>query len=315
MNHGSRLNGMHELVGALAVAQVVIRGDRLDSPLDGTILYVAPDEASGARDQNRPASGHNLAILEKRSPREFASEAFWEDTYLGDVVLPCRVRSEMPIERCLMRELERYAAVTRGAHVLEVGCAPGRWMVFYAERFGANVDGVEYAEGAAALTERNLEACGVAGQVHHADFWEFRAPERYDLVLSLGFIEHFENPEAAFRRHAELIAPGGRLALGVPNFRGVTRVLQKWFDPAWLTLHNPAAVRGDIFLASAPALGLSLLTDRYLGGFDPDMISTRKRGRPFLAPFWHLRHRGLGDRLNASWLSSYRLLVFERSAA
>ena len=241
--------------------------------------------------------------------------ALWEDTYLAEVALPCRPRREMPSERCLMRELEQHAPVTPGARVLEVGCAPGRWMVFYAERFGANVEGVEYAEAAAALTERNLDACGVTGRVHHTDFETFHAPRRYDLVLSLGFVEHFQDPEAVFRRHAELIAPGGRVAVGFPNFHGLNRLLQKWFDPEWLALHNLEAVRGDVFLAAAPAVGLSLRSDRYLGSFDPDMISTRKRGRPLLAPFWHLRHRGLGDGVNARWLSSYRLLVFERSAA
>jgi 2-polyprenyl-3-methyl-5-hydroxy-6-metoxy-1,4-benzoquinol methylase len=242
------------------------------------------------------------------------SKAFWEETYLAEVVLPCRVRRDMPTERALAQALEQEATVEPGAHLLEVGCAPGRWMVFYAERFGAHVEGIEYAEGAAALTERNLAACGVEGRVHRADFWDFQSARTYDLVLSLGFIEHFSNPEEVFRRHAAFVAQRGLLALGVPNFRGVTAFLQRLFDPTWLALHNLEAVHGDVFLAAARELRLALRADRFLGGFDPDMISTRKRGRPVLAPFWHLRHRGFGDRLNAAWLSAYRLMVFERTA-
>lgn len=159
-------------------------------------------------------------------PQSLATREFWSETYLPAYSLPARPSSGVPFERCLGAVLEREAGVESGARMLELGCAPGRWMVFYAERFGARVEGLEYTEFGARQTERNLHACGVEGVVHEADFWAFEPEGRYDLVLSQGFIEHFTDVEAAFARHLGLLRPGGLLALEIPNYQGVNRRLQ-----------------------------------------------------------------------------------------
>ena len=248
------------------------------------------------------------------APTSLTDEGFWEDTYLGAKPLPLKPSAESPFERCLMKVLAEEAAVHGDERVIEVGCAPGRWMIFYAQKFGANVSGIEYTGRGAEVTRANLAAAAVDGEVHECDFWQFEADRPYDLVLSLGFIEHFDDLDAAFERHTRLVAAGGRLALGVPNFQGLTRVLQRSFDPDWLALHNPRAMGHAPYLERARRFGLGVRANRYVGGFDPDMISTRARrwGRSVLAPFWHLRHHGFGDNVNAWWLSSYLLIVFEK---
>jgi SAM-dependent methyltransferase len=245
----------------------------------------------------------------------FATPDFWADTYLAAYELPYRVSEDVPFERSLIRELAADAPVARGDRLLELGCAPGRWLVWYAERFGADVEGVEYTPFGADQTRANLAACGVEGTVHEVDFWDFEPAERYDVVLSLGFIEHFGNVEGAFRRHVDLVAPGGRLVLTVPNFQGVNRRLAKFCDPDWLALHNLDAIGDRPYLGRAERAGVQVRSMRYVGGFDPDMISVRKRGRKLLAPIWHARHRRIGDRLNAWWLSTFLLMVFERPVA
>lgn len=252
--------------------------------------------------------------MEPRGEEALATARFWEETYLSAYEPPYRPSPEIPFERALMRELAQDAPAHSGERLLELGCAPGRWMVFYAERFGAEVEGVEYTDFGAEQTRANLAACNVAGIVHHVDFWKFTPARPYDLVLSLGFIEHFVEVDDAFARHAALLAPGGRLVLSVPNFQGVNRYLQRVFDADWLALHNLEAIGHQPYAGRAAAAGLTIESMRYIGGFDPDMISVRKRGRKFLAPFWHLRRHGIGDRLNAWWLSSFLLMVFERPA-
>lgn len=238
--------------------------------------------------------------------------SFWEDVYLRECAPPTRPSPSSPVERSLMEALTADAAVRPGQRVLEVGCAPGRWMVFYAERFGAAVEGIEYSAAAARLTRENLRACAVEGVVHHADFWDFAPEQPYDLVVSVGFIEHFADVAGTFDRHVALVAPGGRLVVAVPNFQGINRILQRWFDADWLALHNMAAMGHDTYVRRARELDVATVAARYVGGFDPDIISVRRRGRKVLAPFWHLRRRGLGDSVNASWLSSFLFTVFER---
>lgn len=243
-----------------------------------------------------------------------ATHSFWVDTYLAHDEVPSRPSSNSPFETSLMAALALRGPAMRGERLVELGCAPGRWMVWYAERFGAAVSGVEYTERGAELTRENLDACGIEGSVHHVDFWDFEPETGYDIVLSLGFIEHFTDVDSAFARHVALVRPGGRIVLGVPNFQGLNRVLQRRFDPDWLALHNAEAMGHRSHLRRAAAHGLRTLSVDYVGSFDPDLISTRRYGRKLLAPFWHLRRRGIGGKRNASWLSAYLLMVFERPA-
>jgi SAM-dependent methyltransferase len=241
-----------------------------------------------------------------------AGEAFWAEDYLAGVALPARPDPAMPFDRCLAAALARDAPVAPGARVIEVGCAPAKWLVFYAERFEARVAGVEYTAHGAALSAANLRATGVDGDVRHADFFEL-APTEHDLVLSLGFIEHFEDLDGAFERHVRFLAPGGLLAVGVPNYAGLLGSVQRWTDPAHLALHNLAAMEPGLYRRLAVAHGLTIRAQRYIGGPDPAIVRLgRQRGRLVTSPLGVLRMARVTDRLNSRLLSSYLLTVLQR---
>jgi SAM-dependent methyltransferase len=247
-----------------------------------------------------------------RLASHLTTSSFWEESYLPEYEVPSRPRSTVPFERCLVRALDELAPAAGDERVLELGCAPGRWLVHYAERYGALVEGVELAARGVEQTKRNFAACGVAGKVHAIDLLEFRPDHCFDLVLSLGVIEHFGDVDATFRRHADLVVPGGRLLIGVPNFQGINRALQRWCDDRWLALHNMRAMGTRGYARLARANGLAIAGMRYVGGFDPDLISQRKRRFKLLGPFWRSRYKEHGDRLNAWWCSSYLLAAFTK---
>lgn len=71
-----------------------------------------------------------------------------------------------------------------------------------------------------------------------ADFFNFRSEKKYDIVFSLGFIEHFKDTGDVLRRHVELLAEGGRLLVILPNFRGINGCVQWLFDRKNLKVHN-----------------------------------------------------------------------------
>jgi 2-polyprenyl-3-methyl-5-hydroxy-6-metoxy-1,4-benzoquinol methylase len=243
---------------------------------------------------------------------ELTAQSFWRERYLGHLAVPLRPSDDVPSERCLMAAFERLAPAMPRERLFEIGCAPGRWMVFYAERFGAAVAGIEYTELGVWQTRENLLKCGISGDVVHADFWSYSPAEPYDIVLSIGFIEHFREFDAAFRRHASLIRPGGRLVLAVPNFQGLNRTLARWCDRSWLDAHNMDAMGVGAYMRKAVEAGLEVQAAEYVGGFDPDIISVRVRGKSLLAPAWRLRRRRIGDHLNGWWLSSHLLMVFSK---
>jgi SAM-dependent methyltransferase len=246
-------------------------------------------------------------------PVNLVDRSFWEQDYFGGERVPSRPDCSLPFERCLARALVRHAPVSRGATVLEAGCAPGKWLVFYAERFGARVVGIEYSPHGAELARANLRECGVDGAILEADFFAEEA-RPVDLVLSLGFVEHFDDLETVFACHLDWVAPGGRLVIGVPNYRGVNRLVQLWADPAHLALHNLDAMRPAWYYAMADRHGLDLEHLCYLGGFDPIIIKVTRRSA-FLWTVVEGRYRRLhaADRIDHPLLSSYLLGVFRRA--
>jgi SAM-dependent methyltransferase len=251
----------------------------------------------------------------KDRPANLAEERFWEEEYLGGTELPCRPDPEFPFERVLAGTLSAHAPVGAGADVLEIGCAPGKWLLFYAERFGARPAGIEYNEFGASLTRRNLDEGGVEGEVLHADFFTVE-PRPADLVLSLGFIEHFDDPAEAFERHLAFLRPGGTLVIGVPNFRGVLGAVQRWTEPGHLAMHNLAAMRPDLYRRLADQHGLKLSWQGYLDGLDPAILKLGRRSAlPVVVALEQMHRRGVSADWRRPRLSAYLLTVLRRGAA
>ena len=248
------------------------------------------------------------------APTNLAKRDFWEEDYYRGIDLPARPDPNYPYERCLMRTLEELAPVSAGARVLEVGCAPARWLVWYAERFGARVTGLEYSAKGAALSRANLSAGGVDGEIIEGDFISQDVVlDQFDLVLSLGVIEHFDDVPAAFARHAMLVDKGGKLVLGVPNFRGLIGIFQRWADREYLALHNQRAMAPQLYKEIVASHGLRLERVRYFDGIDPDMVrATRVSARVALMPLRLWRKLKMSDHVNGRFISAYVVLTFTR---
>jgi SAM-dependent methyltransferase len=248
------------------------------------------------------------------APANLANVEFWDEDHHRHVQLPSRPDDAFAYERCLARSLEELAPVAREQTVLEVGCAPARWLVWYAERFGARVTGIEYTARGAELSRQNLAATGVGGSIHQGDFFSADFdPGPFDLVLSLGFIEHFQDLASAFDRHLTFVKPGGRLLIGVPNFRGLIGVLQRWGDPSYLALHNQAAMDPSLYRKLAEASNLRVDAVSYIDGPDPAMLRvSRRSAHAVVLPLSLVRRVGLVDRMNGRLISSYLVVAFTR---
>ena len=94
-------------------------------------------------------------------PTNLATKNFWEEDYYRGIEIPARPDPDFTFERCLARTLEEVAPVKPGTRVLELGCAPARWLLWYAERFGAKVTGLESSPKGVQLSRENLAAAGV----------------------------------------------------------------------------------------------------------------------------------------------------------
>lgn len=211
---------------------------------------------------------------EKAGVGNLTDTAFWED-YWGGFSLPDAIDESRSFDRGLAGGLRRLLRDSKG-EVLEIGCAPGRWLAFLSREFGLVVSGIEYTADGAAATRRNLELLGVKNaDIREADFLTTTPSPKYDVVVSLGFVEHFTDVEAVIRRHAAWARAGGQVIIGVPNFRGVHGLLQKGLDPEVLSRHNLTIMDVNRLADLGPPAGLVTESVEYLGSLEPSLPIAR----------------------------------------
>ena len=107
--------------------------------------------------------------------------------------------------------IARYAALPRGARILEIGCGTGHNLPMLA-KFGT-VDALEIdAASRAKASERLGRAVGDAPLPDLPGV----ARGAYDLVAVLDVVEHIADDVAALAGMATLLKPGGKILIAVP---------------------------------------------------------------------------------------------------
>lgn len=141
--------------------------------------------------------------------------------------------------------------------VLEIGCAPGKYLALLAHRFDVRVYGLDYSESGVRCAQRLFASLGVSGEVRCEDLFSNSFPaEHFDVVFSRGVIEHFDDPRSVVAEHLRLVKPSGMAIMTVPNYGGIYGSLQRICDPDNLAIHNleimsPGALRSLVAESSA----------------------------------------------------------------
>lgn len=127
------------------------------------------------------------------------------------------------IDICQSRALMPWLRSVAGLRVLDVGCGVGRWSRRLAKR-GAHVTGIDLSPTMIEEARRRAaeERVSARCRFETQDLSELDAGDRFDLVLGVTVLQHILEPaalEAAVRRMAEHLAPGGRMVLleAAPN--------------------------------------------------------------------------------------------------
>jgi 2-polyprenyl-6-hydroxyphenyl methylase/3-demethylubiquinone-9 3-methyltransferase len=154
----------------------------------------------------------------------------------------------------------------RPTTVLEVGAGNSIWLPFLAEHAGCVVSGVDFSEEGCRLAEVNLSAMAMAGRIVQGDFFRYAAEttDRFDVVISFGFIEHFADTAAVLSLMRRLLTRGGLLIATIPNWPSVYGALQRVIDGQVLDMH--IIMTPDHLAAHARAAGLQEIQVGYVGG-------------------------------------------------
>jgi SAM-dependent methyltransferase len=98
---------------------------------------------------------------------------------------------------------------------------------------------------------------------------------KYDLVFSMGLVEHFNEPFPILLKHAEILKPGGWLLITLPNFRYFHYISRFIADYDCLKKHNTLLMSVRRLKRYVEKLDIEVVYCDYYGDFDFWIESTK----------------------------------------
>ncbi|HYN08255.1 MAG TPA: methyltransferase domain-containing protein [Vicinamibacterales bacterium] len=199
----------------------------------------------------------------------------WDKTWAGDIRL--RLPSPWVVStRNLQRLLRRH--VRPGDRFLEIGCAPGKLLAWVAADLRAEVAGLDVSERGLTTASRLFDALHLKADLRREDLRQTTFQDSaFDVVLSVGLIEHFSDPRDVVRKHLELARPGGTVLMTVPNYRGIYGRLKEHFEPESLLQHNLDIMTCEALVGLVDKNDASAVTAYHAGRLSPWQTSWKKR--------------------------------------
>ena len=203
------------------------------------------------------------------------TQGFWDSVHAG------KPRPRLPSLLVVStRDIQRLLAaeIRPGMTVLEIGFAPGKQLAYLAAKRGARVAGVDYSVTGVQHAHELFSALGLAGDFRCEDIFRTSFERSlFDVVYSIGVIEHFEDPRELVRIHVELLRPGGTALIFIPDYGGAYGRLQRHFDPENLAIHNLRIMNTSALKALAPSDLVSDAGAFRCGRINPWQVSWHKR--------------------------------------
>lgn len=179
---------------------------------------------------------------------------------------------------------KKYLPKREGAKILEVGSAPGDFLVTAYKKYRFEPYGVEYSERGVIQNKELFSLNNISTKnVIHADFFDddFQQDykEYFDIVVSRGFIEHFTNVEEVIDRHLNVLVKEGCLVVSIPNLN--QHSIYGWcaalFNKKRLETHNLDIMSKEAFTKLFDRRDLSTLFCGYYGTLRLNLISSGER--------------------------------------
>ena len=151
---------------------------------------------------------------------KMVEKSYWE-SIAGQYSLPKTIKLDPWGHYSLYKidsVIKKYIRPTKSKTLLEIGCCPGTWLHYFNKRFGFSITGIDYGKTAVKITQKNFAILQIQGNVICQDVFSRKIKGGpFDVVFSMGFIEHFKKPDVAIKRHILALNKGGFLIVGVPN--------------------------------------------------------------------------------------------------
>jgi SAM-dependent methyltransferase len=152
---------------------------------------------------------------------------------------------------------------------IELGGFPGYYAIFLKKYFKLDTSLFDFYVHPEVLKEvldaNQLTEKDIA--VVEGDLFKYEPVKQYDLVLSCGLIEHFNDTKDIIARHLPFLKPDGTLFITLPNFTGLNGWVQRKYDMANYEKHNIGSMNPRLLAGYCEELGLKNIEAGYYGKF------------------------------------------------
>lgn len=152
---------------------------------------------------------------------------------------------------------------------LELGCAPGLCTAAISKNTEWIISGIDFSDDAEiflkTLSTINKDATLIIG-----DVFEEKLTDKYDIVASYGFIEHFSlsSLDSVINLHDLYLKDNGYLVIEVPNFTGVHFYWHYLFDKPNLKIHNLETMSPTFLASQFNSESYQIIFNDYVGNFN-----------------------------------------------
>ncbi|NJR14325.1 MAG: class I SAM-dependent methyltransferase [Calothrix sp. CSU_2_0] len=207
-------------------------------------------------------------ILEKTDKNYW--DSCWQDADIPSIVNP----HITGIRNYNNRKLHQYFSQvlsgrnTKELKLLEIGCARSTWLPYFAKEFGFNVCGLDYSEIGCKQAKAILSNSNIEGDIVCTNF--FQPPdnliEAFDVVVSFGVVEHFEDTAQCISAFSKFLKPNGIIITIIPNMVGLMGWTQKIFNKPVFDIHMPLDLK--LLTNAHEVVGFKNLNSCYLLSLD-----------------------------------------------
>ena len=166
----------------------------------------------------------------------------------------------------------RFLDTSRSLSVVEIGGAPGIFLTSLTRiHDDLKLGIIDYSDKGVAETKMLSDRFDTPIEVHQTDFYksDLSPIPKYDVVYSLGVVEHYEDIELSVNRHLEVAKVGGLVIIGLPVFLGVNDWLVSRFAPENKSTWYPFIMDNKHWKKFHERSDIEVLADEYVGGFNP----------------------------------------------
>ena len=161
--------------------------------------------------------------------------------------------------------LLQYLKGYEGGSFIEIGCTPGYVSALICKHIKLIPFGIDYSPMSHLYLETMRKNGIYNATLFNCDIRDFKTNNKFDIVGSVGLIEHFKNPFYILLKHYYLAKVGGIIFCVVPNFRYFQWLYHFCFDRTDLSFHNLKAMNLNVFSDFSNKMGLRILFLGYCG--------------------------------------------------